>query len=204
MPGSLRRDHARSAGEPQPKTAFRRHSAAPVDTGEHFLPESSREQSAVLSPFACHPSRCGRDDAPGARHAARTGAPGHAPVRARAERAGKNRSVAGRTNAEAARLRQRVRPSRPRRRLPTLKGNRSIAGAWRALPYGNRDHFLARLEPRCGRRRRNGYPQNRLSFREKLFAPWNKWPLLPRRHSCEPSRLRHGREATKLTPRCLN
>jgi hypothetical protein len=38
---------------------------------------------------------------------------------------------------------------------------------------------------------------------KKIVGPWNKKPLLPRRHSYEPSRLRHCREATKLTPRCL-
>jgi len=32
---------------------------------------------------------------------------------------------------------------------------------------------------------------------------WNKKALLQRRHSGEPSQLRHCREATKLRPRCL-
>jgi hypothetical protein len=116
----LQLDHPRGAGEPQPKTAFRRHSGRASDTGEHFLPELSREQSIILPPFACHPSCRGRDDAPGARDAARPGTPRHASVRAGAERSGKNRSLAGRTSAGTAGFRLRARASKPRRQFPRL------------------------------------------------------------------------------------
>lgn len=92
----------RHAREPRPKMAFRQHSDTTGDNICAFLPELSREQSIVLPPFPGLPQCRARDDAHGARDAARPGPPGHASVRAGAERSGKNRSVAGRATAAAA------------------------------------------------------------------------------------------------------
>jgi hypothetical protein len=63
-------------------------------------------------------------------------------------------------------------------------------------------HFSASLEP--GRYNRRQVHSGKPSvFPAKTGAFWNKSALLLHRHSCEQSRLRHCREATKLRPRCL-
>jgi hypothetical protein len=65
----------------------------------------------------------------------------------------------------------------------------------------NRDHFSGSVEPQ--RPQLDPNTAKKPKYSGKSTIRWNKRPLLPRRHSYEPSQLRHCREATKITPRCL-
>src|SRR5205807_4788999 len=83
------------------KAAFSQYSGIPEDNCVRFLPELSREQSAVLQSFCCLPPCCPRDDAKGTRNAAWPRASRAAPASTRLVKPGEDRSMAGRTNRPA-------------------------------------------------------------------------------------------------------